>query len=92
MGTVLEPRGAGVADARGRHAASPQGGWVGKAKSNGGESVTSGGSILISVLLSARIRERRPASCLPGSRASVPQCGMRIELGLHWPVGAPRSV
>ena len=31
-GTVLEPRGAGVADARGRRAASPPGGWVGKAK------------------------------------------------------------
>ncbi len=31
-GTVPEPRGAGVADARGRRAASPPGGWVVKAK------------------------------------------------------------
>ena len=36
-GTVLEPRGAGVADARGRRAASPQGGWVGKRKSEDNE-------------------------------------------------------
>ncbi len=31
MGTVLEPRGVGVADARGRRAASPRGWWVVKA-------------------------------------------------------------
>ncbi len=33
-GTVLEPRWAGVADARGRRAASPQSGWVGGKSEN----------------------------------------------------------
>ena len=63
-GTVLEPRGAGVADARGRRAASPPGGWVVKAKNEVVFGVWKAKALFrISALLSARVRERRSAFC-----------------------------
>ena len=66
-GTVLEPRGAGVSDARGRRAASPRvGGWE-KRNMCG----SSGSFNLIFGASFARIRERRAGLLLPEDRALV---------------------
>ncbi len=63
-GTVLEPRGAGVADARGRRAASPPGGWVVKAKMKWCLVCEKEKALFqFSAFFSARVRERRPAFC-----------------------------
>ncbi len=70
-GTLLQPRGAGVADARGRRAASS--GWV------GGKSEAWLLSVCKSILASidffgasfARIREHSRAFCFPEDRALV---------------------
>jgi hypothetical protein len=67
MGTVLEPRGAGVSDARGRRAASPRVG--GCEKRNMCES--SEASIYFFGASFARIRERRAGLLLPEDRALV---------------------
>ncbi len=61
--TVLEPRGAGVADGRGRRE-SPE--WVGGKSENEvvfGVWKSKGALFQFSALLSARVRERRPAFC-----------------------------
>ena len=57
-GTVLEPRGAGVADARGRRAASP--GWVG-GKSETFVKAVGGFNLFFSVLLSLASVSARPS-------------------------------
>ncbi len=81
---LKEPRGAGVADARGRRATSPPGGWMVKAKMEWFLVFGKAKALFqFSALFPARVRERRPAFCFCQKAALWCGCAseLRAELG-----------